>query len=182
MFDAWYAFLDGLLGLKLDALELEFRHMAWRTAVVFAVAVGLARLGARRFLAHNAGFDIMVAIVLGSVLSRGINGQAAFFPSLGAAILLVAFHHALATLAFHSHAISKLVKGTPQVLVRDGKIDRAAMARTKFTDDDLDENLRLNGNVDGTEDVAEARLERNGSVSVVKTERRENASGPEAAL
>ena len=33
--------------------------------------------------------DGLKAIVLGSVLSRGINGQAAFFPSLGASALLV---------------------------------------------------------------------------------------------
>lgn len=168
--------LDRLLGLTLDADQLEFHHMAWRTLIVFAVAVVLARAGARRFLANNAGFDIMVAIVLGSVLSRGINGQAAFFPSLGASILLVGLHHLLSTLAFHSHWFSQLVKGRPRVLVRDGEVDRAEMRRAKITDDDLDENLRLNGSIADTGDVAEARLERNGSVSVVKA----NAEKPNA--
>lgn len=170
---AFTEFLDRLLGLELDAEDLEFRHMVWRTFIVFVVAVMLARLGARRFLAHNAGFDIMVAIVLGSVLSRGINGQAAFFPSLGASILLVALHHALATLTYHSHWFSQLVKGRPWVLVRSGELDRQAMERAKITADDLDENLRLHGNLGNTRDVAEARLERNGSVSVVKAKPRE---------
>lgn len=174
MLEVFLDFLDRLLGLGIDAEELGFRHMAWRTLMVFIVAVALARLGARRFLAHNAGFDIMVAICLGSVLSRAINGQAAFFPTLGASILLVSLHHALATWAFHSHAFSQWVKGRPRVLVRDGKIDRRAMARAKITDDDLDENLRLHGNVDSTDDVLEARLERNGSVSVVKAKRDES--------
>jgi uncharacterized membrane protein YcaP (DUF421 family) len=146
--------------------------MAWRTLVVFFCAVLLARLGARRLLSHNAGFDIMVAVVLGSVLSRAINGQSAFFPTLGASALLVGLHHLLATLAFHSHWFSQLVKGKPQVLVRDGKLDRREMSRSKITDHDLDENLRLHGNVRDAADVAEARLERNGAVSVVKAERR----------
>jgi uncharacterized membrane protein YcaP (DUF421 family) len=171
------AFLDRLLGLELDASELEFRHMAWRAFVVFGFAVFLARVGARRMLSQSAGFDIMVAVILGSVLSRGINGQSEFFPSLGAGALLVALHHALATLAFRFHWVSELVKGRAQVLVKDGQVDRREMARCKITDDDLDENLRMHGNVSGTGDVAEARLERNGAVSVVRARR--GATPPE---
>lgn len=163
-------FAGELLGLSRGATELEFRHMAWRTLVVFVVAVIVVRVGARRFLSRAAGFDIIVAIVLGSVLSRGINGEAAFFPSLGASLLLVALHHVLATLAFHWHWFSVLAKGQAITLVREGAVDRRAMARAKITDDDLNESLRLNGNIEGTNDVAEARLERNGSVSVVKAE------------
>jgi uncharacterized membrane protein YcaP (DUF421 family) len=168
MLSQWADVVDRLLGLSVDAQDLKFGHMACRTFVVFVFAVTLARLGARRFLAHNAGFDIMVAIVLGSVLSRAINGQASFFPTLGASALLVGLHHVLATLTFHSHWFSALVKGQPRILIRDGKVDRREMARGKITDHDLDENLRLHGNVKGTGDVAEARLERNGSISVVK--------------
>ena len=162
-------FFNHLLGLDLDATELAFEQMAWRGFVVFCFAVVIVRLGARRLLAHSAGFDIMVAIVLGSVLSRAINGQAAFLPTLGVSALLVALHHVMATLAFHSHWISERLKGRARILVRDGQINRDEMARSKITDDDLDENLRLHGNVRKLSEVAEARLERNGAVSVVKT-------------
>jgi uncharacterized membrane protein YcaP (DUF421 family) len=162
------AFFDHLLGLHLDATELAFGQMAARGFIVFCFAIVLVRIGARRLLAHGAGFDIMVAIVLGSVLSRAINGQAAFFPTLGVSVLLVALHHLLATLAFHSHWVSQQVKGRTRILVRDGQIDRGEMGRSKITDDDLDENLRLHGNVRRISEVAEARLERNGEVSVVK--------------
>lgn len=166
--ETWREFWTELLGLRLGPAELTFRHMAWRAAVVFAVAVFFARAGARRFLGHNAGFDIVLLVMLGSVLSRGINGEAAFFPTLGASGLLVLLHHALATLAFRWHWFSERVKGRPYVLVRDGKIDMEACARCKITRDDLDEHLRLNGNALELAQVAEARLERNGSVSVVK--------------
>jgi uncharacterized membrane protein YcaP (DUF421 family) len=173
MVDGGREFFERLLGLGLSAGQLEFHHMAWRTFIVFCVAVTLARLGARRMLSHSAGFDIMVAVVLGSVLSRGINGDAAFLPTLGASALLVLLHHLLATLTFRSHWLSQLVKGRPRMLVRDGKLDRREMARSKITFDDLDENLRLHGNVRATDHVAEARLERNGAVSVVKSGRSE---------
>jgi uncharacterized membrane protein YcaP (DUF421 family) len=160
--------LDRVLGLSLQAHELGIGHMAARALVVFCLGVVLSRLGDRRMLAHNAGFDIMLLVILGSVLSRGINGQAAFFPSLGASVVLVLLHDLLGRLALRFHVVSQWVKGKPEILVRNGDVDQAALRRNKITADDLDENLRLNGNVVGVDDVAEARLERNGSVSVVK--------------
>jgi uncharacterized membrane protein YcaP (DUF421 family) len=171
-------FIERLLGLNLGPNELDFDHMAWRGVIVFFFAIVLVRLGARRMLAHNAGFDIMVAIILGSVLSRAINGEAAFFPTLGVSALLVLLHHVLATATFHSHWLSQFVKGRAHVLVRDGKVDPGQMCRSKITRDDLDENLRLHGNVSELAQVAEARLERNGSVSVVKAVKQEGDMSP----
>jgi uncharacterized membrane protein YcaP (DUF421 family) len=180
MLDSIETFLDRLLGLNLQPTELEFAQIAWRGLVVFCVAILLARLGARRFLAHNAGFDIMVAIMLGSILSRAITGQSPFFPTLGVSALLVGLHHVLSTLTFHFHWLSQLIKGRPRVLVRDGVLDRDQMCRSKITADDLEENMRLHGNTRKTSEVAEARLERNGSVSVVRV-KDVRESGPSSA-
>ena len=166
-------FADRLLGLGLLPGELHFSHMALRAVIVFCFGVVVARVADRRMLGHNAGFDIMLLVVLGSVLSRGINGQASFFPTLGASAVLVGLHHVIATLALHSHGFSQMLKGRPRVLVRDGRVDHAELRRNKITSDDLDENLRINGSVRDLADVAEARLERNGSVSVVKVSGRE---------
>lgn len=160
---------DRVLGLNRSAEELEFRHMTARAVIAFGFGVVLARLADRRFMGQNAGFDIMLVVVLGSVLSRGVNGDAAFFPTLGASAVLVLLHRLLGTLALRFHPFSELVKGRPETLVRRGVVDHAAMRRHKITPDDLDENLRLHGNVSGTADVEEARVERNGSISVVKT-------------
>ena len=138
MFADVYAWLNQALGLDRSGNELHLAHMLARTLVVFLVAVVLVRLGARRFLSHHAGFDMMVAVVLGSVLSRAINGDARFFPTLAASTLLVVLHHLLASLAFRSHRVSELVKGQARVLVRQGVVDHAAMQQAKITPDDLE--------------------------------------------
>lgn len=160
-------FWTELLGLNLRASELGFRQIACRAGIVFAFGVTLARLAARRMLGHNAGFDIVLLVILGSVLSRAINGDASFFPALGAAALMVGLHYVASVLAFRCHAFSKLLKGSPHVLVRRGQVDEAELGRVKITPDDLDEHLRLNGSVTDPAHVLEARLERNGMVSVV---------------
>ena len=155
--------------------------MGCRAFIVFVVSILLVRVADRRLVGRNAGFDMMVVVILGSVLSRGINGQAAFFPSLGVSAVLIVFHHLLATAAFQWSWFSRVVKGDEDILVRDGKVDRAAMRRCKITNDDLAENLRLNGNETNIEDIAEARLERNGSISVVKAQSRAGPRLPPSA-
>lgn len=159
------------LGLGLSSHALHFSHMAWRSLIVFCFAVALARVADRRFMGRSACFDFMLGVILGSVLSRGINGQAAFFPTLGAAVLLVMFHRIIGTAAFRWHWFSVFVKGRERLLVRDGRIDEREMRRSKISHDDLCENLRLNGNVRDISAVKEACLERNGSISVTHATR-----------
>ena len=163
----FYGWLNELLGLDVAGSELRFRHMAWRAVIVFPTALAMTRLAGKRFLGRSAGFDVVLAIILGSVISRAINGQAPFFPTLGAGFVLVLLHRAIAMLTVRSHWISVLVKGRDCVLIRDGKLDRRALRKAEFSEDDLLENIRLRGGVHDWKDVAEARLERNGQISVV---------------
>lgn len=167
MLHEWAEAFDRLLGLHVQSKDLEFTQMAARSLVVFCFAIFLARVADRRFMGRSACFDFMLGVILGSVLSRGVNGQAAFFPTLGASALLVIFHRLVGTLAYHSHWFSMLVKGTGRVLVRGGRVADDEMRRNRITFDDLCENLRLNGTVDEVADVEKATLERNGSISVV---------------
>jgi uncharacterized membrane protein YcaP (DUF421 family) len=163
--------LDSLLGLHVPSSELGFVPITVRTLCVFLVGLLLVRWGARRFMGRNSGFDFLVTIVLGSVLSRGINGQASFFPTLWACALLVMLHEAVSVLACRYHRVSRAVKGTAELVVRDGRTDERALRAAKLSHDDLFENLRMNGNVGKPADVAEAWFERNGSISVIRKPR-----------
>jgi uncharacterized membrane protein YcaP (DUF421 family) len=159
--------LTELLGLDRSAADLDFGQMAARAIVLFPCALVMTRVAGKRFLGRSAGFDIVLAIVLGSVISRAINGQAAFFPTLGAGFVLVLFHRLIAIATCRSHFFSVFIKGRDCLIVRDGRVDHAKLRQAEFTHDDLLENLRLRGNVGAISDVAEARLERNGQISVV---------------
>ena len=86
------SFFEHLLGLHAAVDALTWGQFAARTVVVFALGIFLVRIADRRFLGRNAGFDVLLAIVLGSVLSRAINGQAPFLPTLAASVLLVLLH------------------------------------------------------------------------------------------
>lgn len=157
--------LSAALGLGEDVLS--WRHMALRAVVVYVAALALVRLADKRFLGKSTAFDVILAVILGSVVSRAITGQSPFVPTLVAAAVLIALHWLLAWIAFRSDRFGTLVKGSPRTLVRDGEIQWDAMRRSHVSRDDLLGALRAAGGVDDVAGVKLARLERNGTVSVV---------------
>jgi uncharacterized membrane protein YcaP (DUF421 family) len=158
--------VDSLLGV--DAQTLTFGQMALRAVVVFAVALVLIRVGDKRFLGRQTAFDWVLGIIFGAVLSRAINGTAPFFPTLGAAAVMLLLHWSLAAVAFRSHAFSRAIKGRPSVLVRAGEIQRNEMRRNHITEGDLLEDLRYEAHVESIGQVEAAILECNGRMSVIR--------------
>jgi uncharacterized membrane protein YcaP (DUF421 family) len=66
------------------------------------------------------------------------------------------------------HFVSNLLKGRDRLLVKDGQILRKNMLREDISHGDLEEGLRVAGNVNSFEEVKEVRMERSGQISVVK--------------
>lgn len=157
--------LDDLLGT--DPETLTFRQMSLRTAVVTFVTLVYLRLADRRFLGRYTAFDTVLAVVFGSVMSRGINGTSPFFPTLGAGAVLLFCHWLVGAIAVRSKRFSDLVRGHPTVVVTDGRIDDDAMRRLHVTREDLDEAMRFEGHVGSVEEVARATMECNGRITVL---------------
>ncbi len=158
--------INELLGL--DADELNVMQMAARAVVVYVTALLMLRLGEKRFLGKNTAFDVILGIILGSVVSRAITGSTAFFPTLGAGLVLILLHWLFAVLAFHSDWFGTWIKGNARLLVKDGQIDWTAMRKSSISEKDLISALRSQANISTLDEVQEARLERSGDISVLK--------------
>ena len=159
--------LNAALGIGQDAAALTFLQVSVRGVIVFAAALAIVRLGDRRFLSQKTAFDAVLGFILASMLARAVNGNAAFFPTLGGGFVIVMLHRLLAYGSRRSHRIGILIKGRSDVVIRDGKLDAAQAARNRLSEHDLMEDLRLHGNVGDVADVALAVFERNGQISVV---------------
>jgi uncharacterized membrane protein YcaP (DUF421 family) len=107
-------------------------------------------------------------VILAAVLSRAINGSAAFFATLGGGMVLVVLHRLFAFLTFYSHRFGILVKGRPDVIVRDGQCDVAMMWRNHVSTHDLDEDMRLSVHTDDLSRIRLAHVERSGDISFIK--------------
>ena len=156
-----------LLGLGRDVADVTTAQMALRTVIVYAFALAVIRLGSRRFLSQASAFDVIVAIMLGSIMSRAINGSAPFLPTLVSGAALVGIHWLLAALAYRLDWIGPVVKGRPVTLITDGAVDRDAMRRAGVSEHDLEQALRSQARVSEPSRVRLATLERDGSISVL---------------
>ncbi len=160
--------LRSALGVGLDPRHFTTVQVCLRAVVVYLGGLLVLRFGENRFLGKFTAFDIILGFVLGSVLSRAINGSGPLLPTLASAAVLVGLHFLLAKTAFHSHRFGDLVKGEAELLVRDGEIVWDGMRRKCLSERDLLEALRLHAHLDGVEQIREARFERNGDISIVK--------------
>lgn len=160
--------LTTLLGLGQDTLTLA--QMLLRTLIVYLTALVVVRLGEKRFFGKSTAFDLVLSIILGSVISRAINGSAPFFPTLAASLALVGIHWLLAALAFHSDRFGNLIKGQARILIRDGELKWEAMRSSHLSEQDLRSALRVQSQIEEPSGVKVARLERSGSISVIPVE------------
>src|SRR6476469_3324232 len=166
--NAFWNSLETLLGLAVEPKDLTFTQISLRGIIVFLVTLATVRLGHKRSLSRKTPFDAVLLVILASVLSRAINGSAAFFATLGGGVVLVLLHHLFAVLTFYSHRFGILVKGRPDVVVRDGQCDVPVMWRNHVSTHDLDEDMRLSVHVDDLSNIRVARVERSGDISFIK--------------
>jgi uncharacterized membrane protein YcaP (DUF421 family) len=162
-------FWERAAGLAEGAKALGAGEMAVRALLVYVLVVIIVRLGKKRFLGRATAFDVIIGIMLGSIAGRAITGNAPLWPSIAACAVLMALHWIFSGMALRSHAFGSFIKGGTRTLIRDGRVDGQALRREHMTERDLEEALREHG-LTVPDGVAEARLERDGSVSVIKAE------------
>ncbi len=134
--------------------------------VLYLSALILVRLGDKRFLGRNSTFDTLLAIILGSTISRGING-AAVWPTLAGTLVLVGLHYVLARLAYQHPRFASLIKGAPRTLMARGEICEGTMRGSNMGRDDLLSAARLVLRQTDLEGVDTAVLEHSGAISMI---------------
>ena len=162
--------LEPLLGLGLDAGDIDPGQMALRALVIYGFTLLIVRIGSKRFLGKATAFDVIMGIMIGSVMSRAINGSAGLLATAAAGAVLVGIHWLFGVIAYHTDWFGNVVKGAPVKLIEDGRVREDAMRGSSLSQNDLDEALRLEGMNPDSSSVALAYLERNGSISVIRRE------------
>lgn len=162
--------LEALLGLGHDAGDIDVTQMMLRAIILYAFTLAVVRLGSKRLLGKATAFDVILAIMIGSVMSRGINGAAGLLPTIAGGAVLVALHSLFATLAYRTDWFGDFVKGKPRLLIEDGRIRDDEMKKASLSEKDLAEALRLEGMQPDVSRIRRAYLERNGTISIIPRE------------
>ena len=152
-----------------EGRDLDCLQMSCRAIVAFFETLILIRIAGIRTFGKKSAFDNVIIIMLGSILSRVVVGASPFLPTTVACLAFVLVHWLLAWLSLYNDTIGRWVKGEKSSLFKDGRPNARNMRRSRISEKDLEEGLRLRINDETFEQVKEIFIERNGEISVVKT-------------
>jgi uncharacterized membrane protein YcaP (DUF421 family) len=115
-------------------------------------------------------------VLLGAVLSRAVVGASPFWATIFAAAALALLHRLLALACVRWKGFEDIVSGREIELVRNGRVDHAALRRALLTERNLAEAIRQKLGSRPIDEVEVALLERDGKVTVIGKQHREAQS------
>jgi uncharacterized membrane protein YcaP (DUF421 family) len=106
------------LGLGLESRDINVPQMGLRAAIVYVVTVLMVRVAKKRFMGRATAFDVILGVMIGSIVSRAVTGNAPFLPALTATAVLLAMHWLFSGIAMRWHGFGTVIKDKSRVLVR----------------------------------------------------------------
>jgi uncharacterized membrane protein YcaP (DUF421 family) len=144
----------------------ELLMTALRAIAVYTLVLIVIRLMGKRAVGSFSAFDLLVALMIGEIVDEMIYGDVTFLQGAIPIIVIVLMHEANAWLSYSRHGFSKLLEGTPSIIIKDGEFQRKGMRRERMNEEDVLAQLRLQG-IDVLREVKLAIVENGGQVSVI---------------
>lgn len=146
----------------------------WRIGVVgvltYGALVTVLRLSGKRTLAQLNAFDLVVTVALGSTLATILlSRDVSLAEGVAALALLVVLQFVATWLSVRWRPLRGLLKSTPTLLVRDGRLLTTTMRRQRVTDNEVYQAVRAQG-IGDLGRVAAVIMETDGSFSVIPRE------------
>ncbi|MGA8300816.1 MAG: YetF domain-containing protein [Terriglobales bacterium] len=143
-------------------------EIAVRTGVVYLVVLVGIRLSGKREVGQMTPFDLVLLLLISNSVQNAMTGpDTSLAGGVVAATTLLIMNYLVAELSGGNRRFRKFVQGQPSLLVHDGEVITAHMAKEHVSMDELERSLREHG-VASTKDAALAVLEVDGSISVLK--------------
>jgi uncharacterized membrane protein YcaP (DUF421 family) len=139
-----------------------------RTAVIYSVVLAGVRLSGKREVGQMTPFDLVLLLLISNSVQNAMTGpDTSLAGGAVAAVTLLILNYLVAEVSGGNRRFRKFIQGQPTLLVHDGEIIAAHMAKEHVSMDELERSLREHG-VATAKDVALAVLEVDGSISILK--------------
>jgi uncharacterized membrane protein YcaP (DUF421 family) len=143
-------------------------HIALRTLVIYVVVLFGVRLSGKREVGQMTPFDLTLLLLLSNAVQNAMTGpDTSLVGGIVAAATLLILNYVIAEYSGVNRKFRKWVQGTPSLLIHDGKVIEAHMAREHVSLDELQRALREHS-IGSIGDVMLGVLEVDGSISLLK--------------
>lgn len=148
-------------------LSVPWWEFIVRGGAVYLFLLIFLRVTGKRQVGQLAPFDLVLLLVLSNAVQNSMNaGDNSLVGGLISASTLILLNFLLAIFTFRSRKVEALVDGQPQILIHNGQLFQAVMAKALLTHHELQAALRAAGCTE-VEEVKLAVLENNGAITVI---------------
>jgi len=150
-----------------EILDLIHINTIISSAIIYLfIIVGLRLLGKTelgQLTVADLVFIMLISEVVGDVMRA--SDDSLLSGIIGASTIMI-LNKVLQWATYRSKKLSRLMEGTPAVLIRHGKMNMKEMKRNKITREDLEQEGRQNG-IGDISTIALAILEVDGKISIL---------------
>lgn len=137
-----------------------------RAVVLVCFAVMAMRLMGKRQIGQLQPFELVIAIMIADLASTPMESlEIPLWRGVAPLLVTVALHQLLTLLSLKSQRLRAFFSGRPTVVIRNGRIDHAALEKLCFNLNDLLEELRTSG-IRTPSEAGTAIMETSGKLSV----------------
>ena len=148
----------------------EILDVVVRSAVVYGFILAAVRLMGKREAGQLSPYDLVLLLLLSNAVQNAMVGPSTSLGAgLAAATTLLVMNLAVVRLVLRGGRLATALRGSPTMLVHDGRLVAEHLKREGLTLDDLNQALREHG-VAAICDVHLAVLEVDGTISVLRNE------------
>ncbi len=136
--------MDELLKVFTEQGEkLNEWQMLLRSLLVFAATIVIIRIGKRKIFGRNSALDIILAVMIGSIASRAINGSGYLLSTILTIAFLIACHAFLSFATSKSRKLAGLLEGSGIQIIKKGAFDEKVIESTSLRKEEILEAARL---------------------------------------
>jgi uncharacterized membrane protein YcaP (DUF421 family) len=141
-----------------------------RTVAVYTLVLVGIRISGKREVGQMTPFDLTLLLLLSNSVQNAMTGpDTSLAGGAVAAVTLLILNYLVAEVAGTNRRFRKIIQGQPSLLIHDGEVIAAHLAREHVSMDALECAVREHG-ITSYKEVALAVLEVDGSISVLKYE------------
>lgn len=137
-----------------------------RSVILYVAVIVSVRLMGKRQIGELQPTEFVITILISNIATITLeDNNISMISGIMPIFLLVSFEIIMSWITLKNRRIRQLVSGSPQIIIRDGKIDQKQLKELRFSIDDVMESLRENDVFDINE-VQFAIVETTGKISV----------------
>src|SRR6478752_6812024 len=114
-----------------------------RTIAIYGVVLIGVRLSGKREVGQMTPFDLTLLLLLSNSVQNAMTGpDNSLLGGIAAAFTLLVLNYVVAELSGGNRRFRKLVQGQPSLLIHDGQVIAAHMAKEHVSMDELERSMR----------------------------------------